>query len=81
MIILIIILINFSVDVKGLTDLSFARRWSSPNHFGSRATFESKDRITSYLVVRDVKEGESGVYRYFDLVWFGYEITPTSPKG
>ena len=71
MIILIIILINFSVDVKGLTDLSFARRWSSPNHFGSRATFESKDRITSYLIVRDVQEGESGLYR--SVLSFLYE--------
>ena len=57
-------LINFSVDVNGLTDLSFARIWSSPSHFGGRATFQTKDRVTSYLVVRDVGPKESGLYRY-----------------
>ena len=57
------LLINFSVDVNGLTDLSFARIWSSPSHFGARATFQTKDRVTSYLVVRDVGAKESGLYR------------------
>jgi len=53
----------FSVEVGGLTDLSLARPWSSPSHFGERATFRTKDRFTSLLTVKDIKGNESGLYR------------------
>ena len=52
-----------SVDVNGLTDLSFARIWSSPSHFGERATFQTKDRLTSLLIVNNIRGNESGLYR------------------
>jgi len=53
----------FSVDVNGLTDLSFARIWSSPNHFGNRAMFKTKDRISSILIVTNIQQKEAGLYR------------------
>ena len=52
-----------SVDVNGLTDLSFARIWSSPRHFGDRATFQTQDRRTSLLIVNNIRGNESGLYR------------------
>ena len=63
-----------SVDVNGLTDLSFARIWSSPSHFGERATFLTKDRLTSLLIVNNIRGNESGLYR-----WVGREGMMRSP--
>ena len=54
---------NYSVEVGGLKDLSLARPWSSPSHFGERAQFRTRDRFTSLLTVKDIKGNESGLYR------------------
>ena len=57
-----------SVDVNGLTDLSFARIWSSPSHFGERATFQTQDRLTSLLIVNNIRGNESGLYRWVRIL-------------